>query len=92
MMAKPLASSGNMEFPKNSIKSDKFTVFFDKLLKIFEGKCGALRGNAGVKISRPQKHRENNTARRARAQRQMRGIAPRNLCGLYLIRILGTML
>ena len=79
MMTEPVASLENMEFPKNSIKFNKFTGFFDKLLKIFEGKCGALRGNAGVKISRPQKHREDTTLREACAQRQMRGIAPAEL-------------
>ena len=63
------------EFLKNSINIDKFTGYFDKLLKIFEGKCGNLRGNAGLKISLPQKLREDTTAREAYARRQMRGIA-----------------
>ena len=69
---------GLLEFPKNSININKFTGFFDKLLKIIEGKCGDLRGIAGpqlaqmrgiarVKISRPQKHREDTTSRRTRA-------------------------
>ena len=35
MMAKPGASFGNMEFPKNSINIDKFTGFFDKLSGYF---------------------------------------------------------
>ncbi len=30
MMAEPVASLKNMEFPKNSINIDKFTGFFDK--------------------------------------------------------------
>ena len=35
MMAKPIGSFGDKEFPKNSINIDKFTGFFDKLPEIF---------------------------------------------------------
>ena len=63
------------EFLKNSINIDKFTGYFDKLLKIFEGKCGKLRGNAGLKISLPLKLREDTTLREACTRRQLRGIA-----------------
>ena len=37
------------EFPEISINIDKFTGFFDKFPKIYEGKCAQLRGVAGVK-------------------------------------------
>ena len=35
MMAEPVASLKNIEFPKNSIKLDKFTGFFDKFTGYF---------------------------------------------------------
>ena len=64
------------EFLKNSINIDKFTGYFDKLLKIFQGKCGKLRGIAGpecarmrgiarVKIALPQELRKDTTLREA---------------------------
>ena len=81
-----LARTEPREFPKNSININKFTGFFGKLLNIFEGKCEKLRGIAGpkcaqmrgiarVKISFPQKHREDTTAKKTCARRQMRGNA-----------------
>ena len=51
-----------------------------------------MRGVAGVKISRPQKHREDTTLREAPTQRQMRGNAPAGPAGFQLILILDIML
>ena len=62
-----------------SVNFDKFTGFFDKFPKIFEGKCGQLRGIRGGANPPPGRHREDTTAREAPAGRQMRAIAGR--CG-----------
>ena len=70
-----LESSGLGEFPKNSINIDKFTGFFDKFPKIFEGKCVKLRGISGPNAGRCG--RENRFRRPdSAAESGRRGILP----------------
>ena len=49
MMAEPIASLADIEFPKNSIKIDKLTGFFRKFREIFEGKCAQMQADAHAK-------------------------------------------
>ena len=49
IMAEPIASLEDKEFPKNSINTDKLTGFFDKFLKIkFLGFDAAESGRRGI--------------------------------------------
>ena len=71
MMAQRLGAFKIMEFPNNSINSDKFTGLFGKFLKIFEGKCGEMRPRkpvptAGARRRHNQVRRNSATTRQAR--------------------------
>ena len=92
MMAQRLGAFKIMEFPNNSINSDKFTGLFGKFLKIFEGKCGEMRPRKPVPtagfVRRHNQARGNSaTARQARDNGKcgdLRGLA------YFLVRTPGS--
>ena len=87
MMVAPIGLSGGKEFRKNSINIDKFTGFFDKFPKIFEGKCVKLRGIAGSECGQMRVRKPFPAAgfrRRIRAQgnsAMVRGTVDDGKCG-----------